>query len=207
MARSRSSKRWLQEHFEDPYVKRAQDEGYRSRSAFKLVELQDKYGLIRPGMTVVDLGAAPGGWSQVAARLAGENGRVIALDVLEMEPLPGVLIIRGDFTETEPLEALEAALDGHGADLVMSDMAPNMSGMTVTDQAKSIVLAELALDFARTHLKPGGHFLVKLFQGAGIDEFVRAVRPLFVSVQVRKPGASRPRSREVYLLARNRQVE
>jgi 23S rRNA (uridine2552-2'-O)-methyltransferase len=207
MARSKSSKRWLQEHFDDPYVKRAQDEGLRSRAAYKLLELDEKYGLIRPGILVVDLGAAPGGWSEIAAPRVGAAGRVIALDILAMDPLPGVRFIEGDFTEPEPLEALELALAGDKADLVLSDMAPNISGVAVTDQAKAMYLAELALDFATHHLKPGGNFLVKLFQGEGFDAFVQECRRAFRTATIRKPGASRPRSREVYLLARERLVE
>jgi 23S rRNA (uridine2552-2'-O)-methyltransferase len=206
MARSKSSNKWLSEHFDDHYVKMAQQKGLRSRSAFKLLELQEKHQLIAPGMIVVDLGAAPGGWSQVAGPLAGESGRVLALDVLEMDPLPGVDFIHGDFTEDEPLRALEAALGGRQVDLVLSDMAPNMSGMSTIDQAKAMYLAELALEFVRAHLKPGGDYVVKLFQGTDFDGYVREVRSLFEKVQVKKPKASRPRSREVYLLARGRQV-
>ena len=207
MARGKSSKRWLAEHFDDPYVKLAQKKGLRSRSAFKLLELQDKYQLIRPGMIVVDLGAAPGGWCQVAQSLLGDNGRLIAMDILPMEPLPGVQFIQGDFTEDESLHAIEEALQGKRVDLVLSDLAPNMSGVTAIDQAKAMYLAELALDFMRAQLKPGGDFLVKLFQGEGFDGFVREVRSLFGQARVRKPKASRPRSREVYLLARDRHVE
>jgi 23S rRNA (uridine2552-2'-O)-methyltransferase len=207
MAKSKSSKRWLAEHFDDPYVKQAQQQGLRSRAAFKLQELQDKYALIRPGMTVVDLGAAPGGWCQVAQPLVGPGGRVFALDILAMEPLPGVAFILGDFTEAEPLGELEQALDGAVVDLVMSDMAPNISGMATVDQARAMYLAELALEFVRTHLKPGGDFVVKLFQGTDFDSFVLQVRSLFDKVRVIKPKASRPRSREVYLLARGRQVK
>jgi len=207
MARSKSSKRWLAEHFDDPYVKQAQQQGLRSRAAFKLQELQDKYQLIAAGMTVVDLGAAPGGWCQVALPLVGPRGKVIALDILAMEPLPGVHYIQGDFTEEEPLARLEEALDGAAVDLVMSDMAPNMSGMATVDQAKAMYLAELALEFVKAHLKPGGDFVVKLFQGSDFDSFVQQVRSLFGKVQVIKPRASRPRSKEVYLLARGRQVK
>ncbi|MDH3789425.1 MAG: 23S rRNA (uridine(2552)-2'-O)-methyltransferase RlmE [Xanthomonadales bacterium] len=207
MARSKSSSRWLSEHFDDHYVKMAQSKGLRSRSAFKLLELQEKYDLIKPGMVVVDLGAAPGGWCQVVQPLLGEHGRVLALDILEMDAIHGVEFIQGDFTEDEPLAALEAALGGQSVDLVLSDMAPNMSGMATIDQAKAMYLAELALDFVRAHLKPGGDFVVKLFQGTDFDTYVREVRSMFGKVQVRKPKASRPRSREVYLLARNRQVE
>ncbi len=207
MARSKSSNRWLSEHFDDHYVKMAQSQGLRSRSAFKLLELQEKYQLIRPGMVVVDLGAAPGGWCQVAQPLVGERGRVLALDILGMEPVPGVEFIQGDFTEDEPLRALEAALGDQGVDLVLSDMAPNMSGMAAIDQARAMYLAELALEFVRAHLKPGGDFVVKLFQGTDFDGYVREVRSMFGKVQVRKPKASRPRSREVYLLARDHQVK
>jgi 23S rRNA (uridine2552-2'-O)-methyltransferase len=197
----------LTEHFNDPYVKLAQQKGLRSRSAYKLLELQDKYHLIRAGMTVVDLGAAPGGWCQLAQSLVGETGVVIGLDILAMEPLHGVQFIQGDFTEDEPLHELEEILGGKTVDLVLSDMAPNMSGMATIDQAKAMYLAELALDFVKSHLKPGGDFVVKLFQGEGFDSYVREVRSLFRKVQVRKPKASRPRSREVYLLARDRQVK
>jgi 23S rRNA (uridine2552-2'-O)-methyltransferase len=204
MARSKSSKRWLAEHFDDHYVKLAQQKGLRSRSAFKLLELQDKYRLIRPGMLIVDLGAAPGGWCELAVPLAGESGEIIALDILPMESIPGVRFIQGDFTESVSLEELEAILAGRPVDLVLSDMAPNMSGMATIDQAKAMYLAELALEFVKARLKPGGNFLVKLFQGEGFDGFVRECRSLFKQVQVRKPKASRPRSREVYLLARGR---
>jgi len=206
MARSKSSKRWLTEHFDDPYVKQAQKQGWRSRSAFKLLELQHKYQLIRPGMLIVDLGCAPGGWCQVARSLTGDKGRVVGLDILPMEPIDGVALIEGDFTDPGPLQELERILAGQAADLVLSDMAPNMSGMAVTDQARAMYLAELAMDFCRLHLKTGGDFVVKLFQGEGFDDYVRAARALFGSVMVRKPQASRPRSREVYLLARGRRV-
>jgi len=207
MARSKSSNRWMAEHRDDHYVKMAQKTGLRSRSAFKLTELQEKYHLIKPGMTVVDLGAAPGGWCQVAQPLLAASGKLLALDILEMEPIDGVVFIHGDFTEDEPLQALEEALEGQAVDLVLSDMAPNMSGMAPIDQAKAMYLAELALEFVREHLKPGGDFVVKLFQGTDFDGYVREVRSLFRKVQVRKPKASRPRSREVYLLARDRQVK
>jgi len=207
MARSKSSKRWLAEHFDDEFVRKAQQKGLRSRSAFKLQEFQDRYQLVKPGMTVVDLGAAPGGWCQVLQPLLGEKGRLIALDILEMEPLPGVEFIKGDFTDDEALAALEALLSGDRVDLVLSDMAPNMSGMAATDQARAMYLAELALQFARDHLKPGGGFVVKLFQGTDFDGFVREARDEFQKVLVRKPKASRPRSREVYLLARAYQLK
>jgi 23S rRNA (uridine2552-2'-O)-methyltransferase len=197
----------MSEHFDDHYVKMAQQKGLRSRSAFKLLELHEKHHLVRPNSVVVDLGAAPGGWCQVVRPLLGKSGRIIALDILEMEPLEGVEFILGDFTEEESLLALEKALGGRMVDLVLSDMAPNMSGMSTIDQAKAMYLAELALEFVRSHLKPGGDFVVKLFQGTDFDVYVREVRSLFKKVQVKKPKASRPRSREVYLLARDRQVE
>lgn len=205
--RSKSSKRWLAEHFDDPYVKMAQQKGLRSRSAFKLLELQEKHQLIKSGMVVVDLGSAPGGWCQVAGPLIGDNGKIIAIDILPMESIHAVQFIQGDFTADEPLHELEMALQGMPVDLVLSDMAPNMSGMAAIDQAKAMYLAELALEFVRAQLNPGGDFLVKLFHGEGFDGFVREVRSLFTNVQVRKPKASRPRSREVYLLARGRQVK
>ncbi|MGD2130921.1 MAG: 23S rRNA (uridine(2552)-2'-O)-methyltransferase RlmE [Lysobacterales bacterium] len=207
MARSKSSKRWLAEHFDDEFVRLAQQQGLRSRSAFKLQELDEKYRLIRPGMVVVDLGAAPGGWCQVVQHLLAGSGRLVALDILDMDPLPGVEFIQGDFTEDEPLARLEAILGGQKADLVLSDMAPNMSGMAAIDQAKAMYLAELAMHFALEHLKPGGDFVVKLFQGTDFDGFVREARKAFRNVLIKKPRASRPRSREVYLLARGYQVE
>jgi 23S rRNA (uridine2552-2'-O)-methyltransferase len=207
MAKSKSSKRWLAEHFDDPYVKLAQQQGLRSRAAFKLQELQEKHRLVRPGMTVVDLGAAPGGWCQFVQPLVEPGGRVIALDILAMEPLRGVEFILGDFTEDEPLQQLERALSGQAVDLVMSDMAPNISGMAAVDQARAMYLAELALEFARSNLKPGGDFVVKLFQGSDFDRLVQSVRSLFGKVKVIKPKASRPRSKEVYVLARGLQVK
>ncbi len=203
--RSKSSSRWLGEHFADEYVKRAQAEGWRSRAVFKLEEIDVKDRLIRPGMTVVDLGAAPGGWSQYAARKLRGNGRIIALDILEMEPLEGVEFLQGDFTEDEALERLLAvaggASDERSIDLVMSDMAPNMSGMDAIDQPKGMYLAELALDLAGKVLKPGGTFVVKVFQGEGFDEYLRELKSRFSKMVVRKPKASRARSREVYLVA------
>jgi 23S rRNA (uridine2552-2'-O)-methyltransferase len=207
MAKSKSSKRWLSEHFDDEYVKMAQQKGLRSRSAFKLLELQEKYQLVKSGMIVVDLGAAPGGWCQVVQPIVGDSGRVLALDILDIEPVHGVEIIQGDFTEDEPLQALEAVIGNRAVDLVLSDLAPNMSGVATIDQAKAMYLAELALEFTKTHLKPGGDYVVKLFQGTDFDGYVREVRSVFSKVQVRKPKASRPRSREVYLLARGRQVK
>ena len=204
MARTKTSKAWMHEHVTDPYVRRAKQEGYRSRAAYKLIEVLEKDKLVRPGMTVVDLGAAPGGWSQVLAPLVGTAGRVIALDVLEMEPIEGVAFIRGDFSETATLERLEKELAGRRIDLVISDMAPNISGVGLVDQARSIGLAELALEFARDRLKPGGSFLVKLFQGSGVDEFRNQLAEAFSTVVVRKPKASRDRSSELYLLAKGR---
>ena len=207
MARSKSSRRWLAEHFDDPYVQRAQKEGWRGRAAFKLLELDEKHHLLAPGQWVVDLGAAPGAWSQVVLRSIGERGRLLALDVLPMEPLPGMTAIEGDFTEPEPLAALEAALGGQQVDLVLSDMAPNMSGMNAVDQPRAMYLAELALAFAIEWLKPGGDFLVKAFHGEGCDEYLRQCREEFGRVQTVKPKASRPRSREVYVLGRDRRLQ
>lgn len=201
--RSKSSRRWLGEHFSDEYVKRAQDEGWRSRAVYKLEEIDARDRLIRPGMTIVDLGAAPGGWSQYAARRVHGKGRIIALDILEMETLEGVEFLQGDFTEDEPLQRLLATVGENGVDLVMSDMAPNMSGMDAIDQPKGMYLAELALDLAEKVLNPGGHFLVKVFQGVGFDEYLRQLRERFGKVVSRKPKASRARSREVYLLGSN----
>jgi 23S rRNA (uridine2552-2'-O)-methyltransferase len=204
MARTKTSKAWMHEHVTDLYVRRAKQEGYRSRAAYKLLEILAKDRLVRPGMTVVDLGAAPGGWSQVLAPQVGERGRVIAIDLLEMAPLPGVTFLRADFSAEEGLQALERELDGRKADLVVSDMAPNISGVGLVDQARSVHLAELALEFALRHLKPGGDLLVKVFQGAGLDEFRRQMAAGFGTVAVRKPKASRDRSSELFLLARGR---
>jgi 23S rRNA (uridine2552-2'-O)-methyltransferase len=202
MARSKSSNRWLNEHFRDEYVKRAQSEGYRARAVYKLMEIDDKDKLIKSGMTVIDLGAAPGGWSQYAARKLDGKGRVIALDILEMEPLPGVEVLQGDFREQEVLEQLLDTLGDQKADLVMSDMAPNISGMSAVDQPRAMYLCELALALADETLKKGGDFLVKLFQGEGFDEFSKEMKQRFDKVIFRKPKASRPRSREVYALGR-----
>lgn len=205
--RSKSSRRWLGEHFADEYVKRAQAEGWRSRAVYKLEEIDAKDNLLRPGMTVVDLGAAPGGWSQYAARKLKGAGRILALDILEMDPLEDVVFLQGDFTEAEPLERLLEALGGQQADLVMSDMAPNMSGLGAVDQPRAMYLAELALELADKVLKPGGAFLVKVFQGEGFDAFLAALRQRFARVAVRKPKASRARSREVYLLGTGRRPD
>ncbi len=195
-----SSRAWLKEHRNDPYVQQAQKEGYRSRACYKLLEIQERDRLIRPGDTVVDLGSAPGGWSQVAAGIVGPRGRVIASDILPMDALADVGFIQGDFTDEAVLEEILEAVGGDGADLVISDMAPNMSGMNAVDQPRSMYLVELALDLARQVLKPGGGFLSKVFQGEGFDELVRDARSSFDRVLTRKPAASRPRSREVYLL-------
>jgi len=202
MKRSASSRQWLRRHVSDPYVQRSRKEGYRSRSAYKLIEIDDRDRILAPGAVVVDLGAAPGGWTQVAVKRAGPKGRVIAIDLLEMEPVAGATFLRGDFAGAAGLAAVEAALAGAKADAVLSDMAPNLSGIAITDQARSMALAEIARDFALAHLKPGGAFLVKVFQGAGYDEFLRSLRAAFAKVVVRKPEASRGESAELYLLAR-----
>jgi 23S rRNA (uridine2552-2'-O)-methyltransferase len=201
-SRSKSSNRWLDEHFNDQYVQRSQQDGYRSRASYKLIELIEKDKLVRPGMTVVDLGAAPGGWSQVAAELIGDKGRVIASDILPMDSLADVNFIQGDFTEDAVFEELMAALGPNKADLVMSDMAPNMSGMADVDQPRAMYLVELALDMARHTLRPKGNFVAKVFQGEGFDEYLKDVRSSFQTVVTRKPGASRPRSREVYIVGK-----
>lgn len=201
VGRSRSSGRWLKEHFDDPYVKEAQKLGYRSRASFKLLEIQEKDRVIRPGMTVVDLGSAPGGWSQVAVNLVGHHGRVVASDILPMDSLAGVDFIEGDFTEEAVLEQILACLGERKADLVISDMAPNMSGMNAVDQPKAMYLVELAVDLSTRVLKPGGAFLTKVFHGEGFDDLLKQLRSRFGKVTTRKPQASRPRSREVYLLA------
>ena len=200
-ARSKSSQRWLKEHFSDPFVKKAQSEGLRSRAAYKLEELIERDRFLKPGMVAVDLGAAPGGWSQMLKRELGARGRVFALDILEMPSIPGVEFLCGDFREENVLHAFEAIVGTHAVDLVLSDMAPNMSGVGSVDQPRSMELAELARDFAEAHLKPGGTFLVKLFQGAGFDDYLRDLRTRYTKVTMRKPKASRPRSPEVYALA------
>ena len=202
MARSKSSRRWLDRQAHDPYVQRAQAEGWRSRAAFKLLELDAKDRFLRPGARVVDLGAAPGGWSQVAQKAVGAGGRVLALDLLPMEPIPGVTFLQGDFREEEVLRTLESQLGQGPVDVVISDMAPNVSGMAAVDQPRATHLAELALAFAEEHLAKGGSLVVKLFQGAGFDPFVAQCRQRFARVALRKPAASRPESREVYLVAR-----
>lgn len=202
--RSKSSKAWLNEHVNDHYVHKAQKEGYRARAAYKLLEINEKDKLIKEGTVLADLGSAPGSWSQVAAKLVGSNGAVFALDILPMDPVQGVSFIQGDFREESVLQEFESLLGGRSLDLVICDMAPNMSGNSVTDQARSYYLCELALDFSRNHLKTGGCFLVKVFQGAGYQEFTAQMREVFQSVQVRKPDASRNRSSEIYLLGKNK---
>ena len=204
--RSKSSARWLAEHESDPYVKRAREEGWRSRAAFKLEEIQRTDRLLRPGITVVDLGAAPGGWSQYAARLLAGNGRVVALDVLEMPALPGVEFIQGDFTEQDVLDRLEAALGGARVDLVMSDMAPNMMGISDVDHDRSMYLVDLAVEFASKTLRPGGDLLMKVFQGREFQPLLARLRKEFDTVKLRKPVASRSRSSEVYVLARGYRI-
>lgn len=206
MARSKSSGRWLREHFNDPFVKEAQRQGYRSRAVFKLQEIDAKARLLRPGMVVVDLGAAPGGWSQYAAEKVGSHGHVVALDILPMDSLANTTVLQADFTEDEALRQLQDTLGGRPVDLVLSDMAPNISGMRAVDQPRAMYLVELALDFAREVLKPGGDFLVKTFQGEGFDSFLKEMRGEFERVVSRKPEASRGRSREIYLLARGRRL-
>ncbi len=200
MKRTKTSKAWMMEHVTDPYVQRAKHEGYRSRASYKLLEIIERDHLLKPGMRVVDLGATPGGWSQVVAQKLAGQGKVIALDLLEMAPLAGVTFIQGDFREDTVLAGLVKALDGRPVDLVISDMAPNISGVGLVDQARAMHLAELALEFALQHLKPGGSFLVKVFQGDGFDEYIRAMRGHFGQVATRKPKASRGRTNETFLL-------
>jgi 23S rRNA (uridine2552-2'-O)-methyltransferase len=202
MARSKSSGNWLQEHVNDPYVKQAQKDGYRSRASYKLLQLNDKDRLLRPGMLVVDLGSAPGGWSQVAAKLVGAKGKVVASDILPMEPLRDVDFILGDFTEESVLRQILAHLGDSKPDLVMSDMAPNISGIDMADQAASMYLVELALDMARRVLKPKGDFVAKVFQGSGSEAYIKDLRGSFEKLLIRKPAASRARSREIYVVAR-----
>lgn len=202
MAKSKSSNRWLEEHFSDHYVKQSQIDGYRSRASYKLLELNDKDKLIRPGMMVVDLGSAPGGWSQVAGRLVGDKGRVLASDILPMDSMEGVDFIQGDFTDEVIFNELMDRLGGAQADLVISDMAPNMSGVDAVDQPQAMYLVELALDMAKQVLKPKGAFVAKVFHGEGFDPFLKEVKGIFEKVAIRKPDASRSRSREVYVVAK-----
>ncbi|GAA0786859.1 23S rRNA (uridine(2552)-2'-O)-methyltransferase RlmE [Marinobacterium sediminicola] len=202
MARSKSSARWLNEHVNDPFVKQAQKDGYRSRASYKLLALNEKDKLIKPGMLVIDLGSAPGGWSQIASQLVGEKGKVIASDILPMDALPDVDFIQGDFTEESVFDEIMSVIDGRPVDVVISDMAPNLSGVAAADQAGSIYLIELALDMAQQVLKPKGSFVAKAFQGEGYEEFVKQVREHFDTVLIRKPEASRARSREVYVVGK-----
>ena len=202
MAKTSSSKQWLREHFDDVWVRRAREDGYRSRASYKLLEIQQKDNLLRPGMVVVDLGSAPGGWSQVAAKLVLPKGLVLASDILEMEPVEGVSFVQGDFTESACFEQILGLLEGKGVDLVISDMAPNMSGMSDIDQPRAMYLVELAVDFASQTLKPGGALLMKVFQGEGFTELLQVLKRNYSTVVNRKPEASRSRSREVYILAK-----
>jgi 23S rRNA (uridine2552-2'-O)-methyltransferase len=202
MARSKSSSEWLQRHVNDAFVKQAQIDGYRSRSAYKLIQINDKDRLIQPNMLIVDLGAAPGGWCQVAGRLIGRRGRVVATDILPMDALPNVDFIQGDFTDEAVLAKILEALGGIAPDLVICDIAPNISGIDSADQARSMYLVELALDMVKRTLKPGGNFVTKLFQGAGSEDYIRQMRKAFDKVAIRKPEASRSKSREVYLVAK-----
>jgi 23S rRNA (uridine2552-2'-O)-methyltransferase len=202
MKKNKTSRAWVHDHLNDPYVQRAQTDGYRARAAYKLLEIDERDHLLKPGAIIVDLGAAPGSWCQLAVRRCGPKARIFALDLLQMEPVAGVDFLLGDFTEDAVLEALEGRLEGARVDVVLSDMAPNLSGVATVDQARSIHLCELALDFAVRHLRPGGQFVVKVFQGEGFMAFRKQMEAAFSSVQVRKPKASRDRSAEVYLLGK-----
>jgi 23S rRNA (uridine2552-2'-O)-methyltransferase len=196
----------MQEHVNDPYVKQAQKDGYRSRSSYKLIELNERDRLIKPGMLVIDLGSAPGGWSQVAGRIVGEKGRVVATDILPMDPVRNVEFIQGDFTDEQVLNKIVEALAGNKADLIISDISPNISGIESADQASSMYLVELALDMAKRVLKSKGNFVAKVFQGSGSDAFLKELRAAFDKVSIRKPAASRPRSREIYVVAKSLKV-
>ncbi|MFN0040413.1 MAG: RlmE family RNA methyltransferase [Burkholderiales bacterium] len=207
MARTKTSKAWMREHVTDPFVRKAKQAGLRSRAAYKLDEILGKDNLLRSGMTVIDLGSAPGGWSQIMAPRVGKAGAVIAVDMLEMASIPGVIFLQGDFSDDMTLRRMESALNGKRVDLVVSDMSPNISGIAMVDQARSVHLGELALEFSRKWLKPGGNLLVKVFEGAGLAEFRRELASHFASVAVRKPEASRDRSNELYLLARRKKPE
>ena len=202
MARSKTSNQWLTEHFNDEFVKLAQKEGYRSRAIYKLIEMDDKDRLLKKGMSVVDLGAAPGGWSELLSKRVGDSGRLFALDILPMDAVPDISFIEGDFTEQAVYDELMEALEGKWVDLVISDMAPNLSGTKAIDQPKMMYLAELAMEFAVSVLKPGGTFLTKVFTGEGIDEYKKELRQHFAKIIVRKPKASRARSSEIYLMAK-----
>ncbi len=203
MARSKTSQKWLDRHVKDDYVKQSVKDGYRSRAVYKLLELNDKSQFLKKGQTIVDLGAAPGGWLQVASKIAGEKGLVIGLDLLPIDPIVDVKTIEGDFREDNVLKILENTLNGEKVDVVLSDMAPNLSGVTAVDQPRAIYLCELAVEFALNHLKPGGWLVVKVFQGEGFEEFLKQVRQHFGTVSMKKPKASRPKSREMYLVAGN----
>jgi 23S rRNA (uridine2552-2'-O)-methyltransferase len=202
MSRSKSSSRWLKEHFEDEYVKKSWKDGYRSRAAYKLLELQERDRLLKPGMTVVDLGAAPGGWSQIAAKLVGEKGKVLALDILPMDNLADVTFLQGDFTEQSVYDEFLKLLEGRKVDWVLSDMAPNLSGTRSVDQPRAVYLVELAIEFANQVLHKGGGFVAKVFQGRGSEDLIKALRQHYSSVAIRKPDASRSRSTEIYLVAK-----
>ncbi len=206
MPRSKSSQRWLREHFNDVYVKQAQRDGYRSRAVYKLKEIDEKKKLLKPGMSVVDLGAAPGGWTQYVAEKLGRSGQIIALDILPMDPLPDVVVIEGDFHEDAVLDALMTAIPAEGVDVILSDMAPNLSGNVAVDIPRAMALTELAFDLVDKILKPGGSLLIKVFHGEGFDALLKMARGMFKEVMVRKPSASRPRSRETYLLAKGYNV-
>lgn len=201
MRKSKSSQQWLQRQQNDPYVQKAHQEGYRCRAVYKLKQLNEKDRFIKQGNKVVDLGAAPGGWSQVLKELVGKKGKVIALDILPIEPIEHVHFIQGDFTEQSTLDELTEAVLGQVVDVVVSDMAPNTSGLSSVDQPRAMYLAELAFDFALHHLRPGGHLIMKIFQGAGFDELLLQLRQSFRTVKIRKPAASRPQSKEVYFVA------
>jgi len=204
MSRSKSSRRWLAEHHKDSFVQQSKLDSYRSRAVYKLAEIDERDRLISPAICVLDLGAAPGGWTQYVARKLSGKGKLVAVDILEMDPVTDVTVIQGDFTEVETLQRIRDELDGRQVDLVLSDMAPNFSGQEAVDQPRAMYLSELALDVCQEMLTPGGNFLCKVFQGRGFDEFVRQVRQGFGEVKTRKPAASRPRSREVYILAKGR---
>ena len=203
MKRSKSSSQWLKRHFDDPYVKQAQKEGWRSRAVYKLKEIDEKDKIVKPGMVVADLGAAPGSWSQYLSTKVGDKGRIFALDILPMDGMDGVDFIQGDFREESVLHEFEKLLDGRPVDLVLSDMAPNMSGTTTVDQPRAMYLLELALEFARAHLKQNGDMIVKMFQGEGSDAYIADMRKAFKTVKIRKPDASRDRSREIFIVARH----
>lgn len=204
MAKSHSSKRWLEEHFSDQYVQQSKKDGFRSRAAYKLIELHEKYKLFKPGMRIVDLGAAPGGWSQAAKQIIQDQGKIYALDILPMDPIAGVEFIQGDFTEDEPYEKLLELTQGKKIDWVISDMAPNMSGNKTTDQARACYLVELAIAFAEEALKPNGCFLAKAFQGSGFEQLANTLKKQYKNVSIKKPDSSRSRSSEIYLLAKNK---